>query len=57
MLSKKYYEIFAYIMGISKTKKDLEKNFILFLKSDNKRFDKKRFIDAVNKHKNVENLK
>lgn len=54
--TKKHYEIFAYLIGVSKTKKDLERNIIDAFKSDNERFDEKRFKDAVNKHKNIENL-
>jgi len=47
MLSKKYYKILAELIGKAEDLEDFQKNLIEFLAQDNSRFDRTRFINAI----------
>lgn len=53
MLSKKYYQDFADIMGSSKVKDDTVKRFADYFAGDNPMFDRDRFMKAVKKAREV----
>jgi hypothetical protein len=48
MLSKKYYIVFARMIGESEDLEEFTKKLCIFLKEDNLNFDYSRFIQAIN---------
>lgn len=51
--TKKHYNRIAYILGISKNKKEIIEEMVAFFKNDNPNFDEKRFRDAIKIHENL----
>jgi len=51
--TKKHYNRIAYILGISKNKKEIIEEMVTFFKNDNPNFDEKRFRDAIKIHENL----
>jgi len=49
MLTKKYYKVFAEILGKHNASEEMLEDFIDFFKSDNPLFDETRFRLAVEK--------
>jgi len=47
MLSKKYYKVFAELIGKAENLDDFKESLIVFLRQDNERFDTNRFTTAI----------
>lgn len=49
MLSRKYYEVFARLIGESQDLDEFTRKLCHGLKADNSQFDYSRFMNAINK--------
>ena len=54
-MSRKHYEEIALILGRSNIDDGDIENLADYFKMDNPRFDKQRFINAINKHRRIAN--
>ena len=50
-LTKHHFEEFAFILGSSETKEEIERKILIYFNRSNPRFDEERFKEAVEKHR------